>query len=158
MFDTILVYMKCPYCGLRVNMDCQTKDLEQFMFTFKAMHRGYLKGDKSNLFYNNDRDMRARLKMGPEFPHDKSHLVWKNQLEHIRLSASLHKKFKDLEFIDVFCECPSFKCKSYMANKEGKRWSGLSRTFSARLRVVKGFILDEMYDVVLDKEDMDCLG
>lgn len=152
MFDTILVYMECPYCGLRVNIDCQTKDLTKSMFVYRAMHRGYLAGDKSNEFFNDDRERRKRLSVSPEFPHDKSHVVWKNQLEHIRCSAKLPAKFKDLNSISVFCECPSHKCNTYQEKKEGKNWSGLSRTFSARLKVVKGFILDEMIDFKLKEE------
>jgi hypothetical protein len=155
MFDTIIVHDKCPYCGLFVGLDCQTKDLEKALFTYKALHKGYLEGEDDDSFYVQDRELRKKLSTCRSFPEDKEHSVWSNQLERRRAMAKLSKNYESLEYVNVFCECPSHKCKTRAELAAGKDWSGLSMNFEAKLPVINGYIINELFDVNLRDKGVD---
>ena len=146
MFDTISIYKKCPYCGLRVTMYAQTKCLSKNMYTYKPIPREYLLEEDDGSFGFHDKKIRKMLKVYPKFPYDKSHEVWENQFEEAMARAKLPEEFKDLTEVEVFIECPSHICKTYMEKKEGKGWSGSSRCFEAKIPVVDGYLIDELKD------------
>ena len=148
MFDSVMIYYKCPYCELRSTMEGQTKSLSKSMFTYRPVPRTYVTGEGDG-FNKWEKDFRERLPVVPSFPFDKSHTVWKSQYEAAMAAAKLPDGFKNLAHIELFVECPSYKCKSYAEKKAGKDWSGFSRSFEAKMPVLNGYLVEELYDLEL---------
>ncbi len=146
-YDTIMVFMRCPYCKEYRTFDAQTKCLGSLMHTYDALDENWFK--KSSMF---GRKFRQELSVCPQFPLDKEHKVWKNQAERIEARATVHPKYKHLKFVDVICDCHSAKCKSWSAERDlriQELVSGFGRIFHGKIKIHKGFLIGKVYDIEL---------
>lgn len=149
LFDTILVWMDCPYCGFTGRIECQTKDLGNIMFTYKPLADDWFtKKERS------EHSFRETLPVFPQFPLDKEYSVWKNQAELIEAKATLPKQFHHKKFIRVIASCNSVQCRF-----DGDRISilrqgcpsGFSRSFEGKIKIRDGKLIGKVYDIEKDE-------
>jgi hypothetical protein len=126
MFDTINVFMKCPYCGNFESFDAQTKDLNNALFNYTALYEDWF-------LCKTGRKFRLGLPVFKQYPFDKENAVWKNQAEHIEAQAKIEDKFCKLKFVEVIASCPSSK---------------RHLSFEGKIKIKKGFLIGEIYDIV----------
>lgn len=142
MFDTINVFMECPYCGTHGLFDAQTKDLENMLFVYNT--------------YNKD-DMidRTKLKVFKQTPEDISAQCWKNQDQRSRALATIPEGFENLKYVNVTADCNSIKCQF-----DGDRdWiihqgstSGFGRFFRGKIKIEDNMLVGKIYDI--EKDDL----
>ena len=104
MFDSIYVFMLCPYCKRYGNFEAQTKDLDNEMWSFTAM------------FLIPDTLDRTQIPVFKKFPLDKEAGVWASQQERTEAAATIPKEYQGkLNCVDVVTSCP--KCDIYFKGK-----------------------------------------
>lgn len=141
MYDTVNIYMACPYCGEYRMFDAQTKDLNPACFNYHT--------------YRGKKDILDRTKL-PVFgstPNDKSAKVWKSQDEHSRAMAMIPKECKDLKFVNVIAGCHSARCQFDADRDDIIRQgcpSGFGRQFTGKIAVKDGLLTGNIYDIEKD--------
>jgi hypothetical protein len=156
MYDTIHVYQRCPYCGKHQSFDAQTKDLDDAMWNFYSLPDDWFV-KKPNSFGSPQRKFRLGLPVFKEFPMDKADKVWKNQAERREASATVPKKYKQLKSVGVIVDCHSAECQAWADKKDIKRQgcpSGFGRMFDGKIKVSKGYLIGEIYDIQLSDKKM----
>ena len=168
-YDTIIVHMRCPYCGEWGSFDAQTKDLGQAMFTYHTLDEDWFNHMKLNPNMKAkdacnektkkkhkgkwcDREFRIRMPVFPQFPGDKESTVWKDQRE--RHEAQADTGNKQLKYVEVVATCNSINCQF-----DGDRsWilsqgcpSGSGRLFDGKIKVKDGYLVGPIYDIIKDK-------
>ena len=142
MYDTIHVYMECPYCGDHRVFDAQTKDLDPACYSYRP--------------YEKDRLLdRSRIPVFKQNPADKSHKLWKSQDERARTWATIPEKCKDLKFVGVIAGCHSDRCQFDADRDDIIRQgcpSGFGRHFEGKIAIKDGLLVGIIYDIV--KDDM----
>lgn len=148
LYDTILVYMECPYCGFSGQIECQTKDLGNHMHTYHPLRSEWYKKGMSK-----EKRFRVSLPVFPQFPQDKEFTVWKNQAERIEAHATVPKEFRNLKYINVIASCESVECQ-FDGDRISILWqgcpSGFSRSFEGKIRIRNGRLIGEVYDIEKD--------
>jgi hypothetical protein len=141
MYDSINVYMECPYCGDHRLFDAQTKDLTPACYNYHV--------------YRGKKDIIDRTKM-PVFestPNDKSPSVWANQDERSRAMAAVPEAFKELKFVNVIAGCHSPECQFYADREDILRQgspSGFGRQFKGKISIKDGLLTGNIYDIEKD--------
>lgn len=147
-FDTIMVFMRCPYCRKYEHFDAQTKDMNSSMFTFHALPEDWFSKNKIG-----DRDFRLVFPVFKQFPNDKEANVWKNQAEFAEARATLAKEFgSKLKYVNVNADCHSTKCDTWARKRDMIEYgykSGFGRMFEGKIKIEKGMFIGEIYDIVL---------
>ncbi len=148
MFDTVRVYMECPYCGERRFLEAQTKDLERSLHRYESLSES---DRKKELGLD-----RSELPVFPRFPEDKQPEVWESQQELIEARATIPEEYKDLDHIDVTVTCQSVQCQ-FDSNRddilETGSVSGFGRTFEGKIKVEDGLLIGKVFDI--EKDDLD---
>jgi len=152
-FDTIDVFMKCPYCGDFRTFDAQTKDLGSKMYYYDALSSNWFaKGKKGFL----EKKFRMGMCVFKKYPLDKSAKVWKSQGERIEASATVPKEFAHLKFVSVRADCHSTECSLWSEKRDLKCQtcvSGFGRMFDGKIKIYKGMLIGDIYDIELkDKQ------
>lgn len=150
-FDTINVYMECPYCKRYQHFDCQTKDMDSSMWTFRVLDSDWFKS-KDELF---GREFRRALPVFKRFPYDKEG-PWKSQVEKIEASAMVSPEWgKKLRFVNVTVDCCSTKCDTWARERDRRAYgyeSGFGRMFNGKIRIIrKGdnyYFVGPIYDII----------
>lgn len=146
LYDTIYVFMKCPYCGYYQSFDAQTKDLGKHMFCYHVLSLGW----GSETF---GKKFRKKLPVFPRFPRDKSHKLWKNQAEGAEASATIPKEFKKLKYVGVIVGCHSIECQFYADRGDILNQgcpSGFGRLFEGKIKIKNGKLVGSIYDIKKD--------
>lgn len=144
-FDTIEVYGKCPYCGVRQSFRAQTKDLGQLMYVYTALSEEWFDGNRIL-----GRDFRRGLPVFPRFPNDKSAVVWKNQAERAEAAATVPDDFQDLKFVEVIAGCKKPKCLEWAKERDRRlqgSYSGFGRHFEGKIAIKDGKLIDPIFDI-----------
>jgi len=144
LYDTISIWMACPYCGELNVIDAQTKDLGQMMFSYRPLHSDW----ETNKL---EKPFRKKMPVFPSFPLDK--VVWKTQAEQTEANATVPPEFKKLKFIEVTATCNSVKCQFDADRRDIIRQgctSGFGRLFEGKVKIVKGKLVGPIYDIVKD--------
>jgi hypothetical protein len=131
MYDTIKIYLDCPYCGCTVD-EAQTKDLECGLNTYDSVPDFQIK-DLRNLNKKKKKD-------------DWQSFDLKRTMEKCRAPQKLN-------YVDVICDCHSVSCQF-----DGDRDSiicqgspsGFGRMFEGKLLIEKGCFISELKDLKLD--------
>ncbi len=147
-YDTINVYQQCPYCHRYQSFDAQTKDLGSSMYCYDTLSEKWFKKSKKW----NERKFRLGLPVFPRFPKDKSAKVWKSQAERIEAEATVPEEFKNLKFISVIADCHSNICDEWATEKDMRTQgckSGFGRMFEGKIRIKKGMLIGDIYDIEL---------
>jgi hypothetical protein len=150
MFDTIIVFQRCPYCNRFQSFDCQTKDLDLLMYVFHPLEEDW--EDENSLF---NKEMRENFPIFKSFPLDKEFMVWGNQAEFIEAKATLSEEFKNLEFVTIIASCQSLWCNAHARLHDKKTLgyiSGSGRSFKGKIKVKNGKLIGKIYDIILDNE------
>lgn len=150
MFDTVNVWGKCPYCHQHQYYDAQTKDLDNCLHTFDALHKDWYKGKL-------ERKFRLGLPVFKHFPLDKEDKVWKNQAERIEAQATVSPQFRKLKYVEVCICCLSDKCKAFAIERDKRIqgcFSGFGRRFDGRIRIKDGKLIGEVYDIILSEKSL----
>ena len=150
MFDTINVFMKCPYCKLHQMFDAQTKDLDKMLHEYAPLRTDW---NKSKLF---GKKFRKGMPVFPSNPNDKSCIVWKDQAERTEAMAKVPDKFKKLKYVEVYADCSSMKCQFDADRRDILMQgtpSGSGRGFEGKIAIRKGFLIGEIYDI--EKDDLE---
>lgn len=146
LFDTIEVYMKCPYCERPAILEAQTKDLDKSLHHYRTLRDDWF---KDKIF---GKPFRKKLPVFRKFPMDKSATVWKNQAERREAAASIPDTYKKLKYVNVIASCHSTKCKAW-ADKRDMRiqgcTSGFGRMFEGKIKIKKGMLFGDIYDIEL---------
>lgn len=141
MYDTINVYMECPYCGEHRLFDAQTKDLSPACFVYHT--------------YEKDRLLdRTKMPVFRQNPYDRSNTIWKSQDERSRAMATVPEGFKDLKFVDVIAGCHSAKCQFDADREDIIRQgspSGFGRQFTGKIAIKDGMFVGKIYDTKKDE-------
>ena len=123
MFDSIYVFMRCPYCENYEHFEAQTKDLDNVMWSFVPL--------------SNDPDIldRTKLSVFRKFPLDKEAEVWASQQERIDAAATIPEEYQGkLNYVSVITDCPH--CKKY---------------FYGRVAIKNNKLVGEIYDISEEK-------
>lgn len=139
LYDTIEVWGTCPYSNLKSAISCQTKDLGMKMYCYKALSEFDI---PKNNFSRWNVKFRNNIHVFRKFPLDKSAKVWKSQRERTLASATVHKDYKKLKFVDVTCECYCRQCLVYNNKEIGKK-----RYFNGKIKIEKGKLTGEVIEV-----------
>jgi len=132
MYDTIVKYMDCPYCGTRKVFEGQTKDLDSGFETYHTLDVSKKGKPALQLFIRN------------------------TYVENSKIPA----EFGKLKYVDVTFNCGSVSCQ-FDADREWidiqKIPSGFGRSFDGKIKidqVGKDYhLVGDLYDVVLDGHD-----
>lgn len=155
MFDSIYVYMICPYCKEFQNFECQTKDLTNSCYDYNALHEEWFT-------HPMERKFRVKLPVFPQFPFDREYTVWKNQAERTEAMAKVPKEFKKLKFVTVIADCNSTKCHKWAKERDVREqgfFSGFGRMFHGKIRIKNEMIIGKVYDIILsDNRQKDFRG
>ena len=151
-YDSIEVFMECPYCNRYQHFDCQTKDMDSCMWHFDA-----LKDDWFDKKYDGfgSKKFRKGMPMFKKFPFDKDS-PWKNQAEKIEASARLLPEWgKKLRFVNVIVDCKSTECDTWARTRDRRAYgyeSGFGRMFSGKIAIIenkgKHYFISPIYDIV----------
>jgi hypothetical protein len=149
MYDTINVYMQCPYCKKHQTFDAQTKELGTSMFTYHALPKEWYINEFGQRFSR-------LLPVFPQFPLDKSASVWKSQAEKRESQATIPEEFNKKKYVKVIADCHSPLCQAW-AEARDRRFqgheSGFGRMFEGKIAIRKGLLIGEIYDTIhLDKK------
>ena len=144
LYDTINVAMRCPKCGHFEVFDAQTKDLGQCMYTYHTLDKNFYKKKGRGIWF--DKKFRDKLPIFKKFPMDKSDTVWKNQTEEMEASATVPKDLNKLKYVNVIADCHSSKCQLFADLVQGYT-SGFGRSFEGKIKIVKGKLTGEIYDI-----------
>jgi len=140
LYDTIMVYMQCPYCNHYQHFDAQTKDLGQNMHTYNP--------------YDEDQLLdRTTLPVFKSYPEDRCHNLWKNQDELMRERATV----EDIEngHVSVISSCHSVECQFYADRTSLMHQSspsGFGRHFDGKIKIKDGMLVGKIYDIELDEQ------
>lgn len=153
-FDTISVFMRCPYCKKYVTLDAQTKDMDSCMWNFEALDKDWF-GKKAKKQWDG-RSFRKDLPVFPRTPYDKSHSAWKDQKERIEALARVDNSWgKQLRFVSVIVDCRSPECAMWAKERDMRQnghVSGFGRQFSGKIRIVehdkRHYFIAPIYDIV----------
>lgn len=148
-FDTIKVFMICPYCHNHQMLEAQTKDLGERMHTYTPLDEDWY-NEKQKGFFGNERKFRKSLPVFNQFPYDKEGRVWKNQAERIEARAKVPEEFKHLKFVDVVADCHSIECQ-FDADRRDILWqgipSGFGKFFDGKIMIKDGYLTGEVKDI-----------
>lgn len=153
-FDTIDVFMRCPYCKKYQTLDAQTKDMDSCMWHFDALPKNWF--DKKEFL---GKKFRQGLPVFKQFPFDRDS-PWKSQAERIEAQARLAPEWGEkLRFVRVIVSCNSPKCDSWARERDRRAYgyeSGFGRQFDGKIAVIKHkdnhYFIGPIYDIVkLDK-------
>ena len=135
MYDTVYVYMQCPFCKNFTTISCQTKDLDNSLWEFYALPEDWFKegGFFGREFYKKSSVLKS-------YPYDKSHTAWNNIAEKKECMARVPEEFWDLEFVNVICDCDLCNRGSY-ANRMDYNF------FRGKIRIQNGLLIGEVYDI-----------
>ena len=138
MYDTIDVYMECPYCGEHSVFDAQTKDLDRMMNHYRV--------------YEGRKDIidRSKLPVFKSVPNDKSAKVWKSQDEKAIAFATIPKQCDNLKFINVIASCHSPECQFDADREDIIRQgcpSGFGKSFEGKIAIKNGMLVGKIYDL-----------
>ena len=140
MFDTINVFMECPYCGHHQMFDCQTKDLDNVMWDFSTYEK--------DTFLD-----RAKLPSTPSTPADKSAKIWKSQDERQKAMATIPEGYGNLKYVNVIASCHSVECQFYDDRSAIIRQGcpgGFGRCFEGKIAIKNGLLVGDVYDIEKD--------
>ena len=140
LFDTVNVFMECPYCGRHQMFDCQTKDLDNSMCT----HDTY---EKDTLLDRTDLPV-----FGANLA-DKSAKVWKHQDERQKAMATMPEGYDNLKYVRVIASCNSIECQFYSDRADIIRQgcpSGFGRCFHGKIAIRDGLLVGIVYDIEKD--------
>lgn len=151
-YDTIKVFMICPYCHHFQILEGQTKDLGEGMHTYSTLDEDWFSNKKKRI---GDRNFRKGLPVFREFPYDKSNAVWKNQAERIEARAKVPEEFKHLKFVEVIVDCHSVECQ-FDADRESISWqgcpSGFGKFFDGKIMIKDGYLTGNVKDIEIRKD------
>jgi hypothetical protein len=145
MFDSIYVFMRCPYCDHFSNIECQTKDLDNLGWDFHPLDKDWFRGKLEKKF-------RLKIPVFKQFPFDKGNKVWKNQAERSEAAARVPDKFKHLKFVRIIGDCHSRECQTWADERDIRCQgcpSGFGRGFYGKIRIKNGFLFEGVYDFKL---------
>lgn len=150
-FDTIDVYMECPYCKRHQSFDAQTKDMSSGMWHFNALDENWFNKKKEIL----GRKFRQNLPIFKQFPFDKE-TPWKTQAENIEARAQVEPTWgKQLRFVEVTVDCKSTDCDTWARERDmrqGGYVSGFGRMFDGKIAIIehkgKYYFIAPIYDIV----------
>ena len=139
-YDSINVYMNCPYCGEYRKFDAQTKDLGGMMFLYDT--------------YKKDPILdRTKLPVFKKNPFDRSNTLWKSQDERRKENARVVDEFKDLKHIEVIADCKSIKC-NFDSDRNDVILqgcpSGFGRMFHGKILIKDGLLVGDIVDIKKD--------
>ena len=142
MYDTIDVYMECPYCGDHRLFDAQTKDLDNLLYHYHT--------------YDKDRLLdRTKLPVFKSTPNDKSAGIWKSQDERSRSKSTIPEEFNKLKYVEVIAGCHSDRCQFDADREDIVRQgcpSGFGRHFRGKIAIKDGLLVGKIYDI--EKEEL----
>lgn len=151
LYDTIKVYMRCPYCGHHRIFYAQTKDLGENMHTYDALSEDW--EDKESF---GGKKLRRKLPVFRRFPKDKSAKVWETQAEEAEAAAEVPDEFKNSDHVGVTADCNSIECQ-FDADRD---WiirqgspSGFGRMFHGKIKIKDCHLWGDIYDI--KKDDLD---
>ena len=152
LYDSIYVYMKCPYCGKPQEFEAQTKDLDNFMNTYTAMLSYYNKKHKDykNKMAKFFKGMDEEYPVFPKNVNDKEYKVWKNRLEKKEANARIPDEYKKLRYVDVIASCNSLECQFYADRDDIIRQgstSGFGRSFEGKIEIKNGLLMSPIIDI-----------
>lgn len=155
-FDTIEVFMRCPYCNRYMTFSAQTKDMDSLMWNFEALDKDWFDNKEKGKW--DDRNFRKGLPMFAQTPFDKSVFVWKDQKERIEALARVDDSWgKQLRYVYVTTDCQSTECVMWAKERDmrqGGYISGFGRMFSGKLRIIehkkKYYFIAPIYDIEKD--------
>lgn len=126
MFDSIGVYMVCPYCNHYSHIDCQTKDLDNALWNFKPLSEDWWTGSFLERNFFKDAPVRRNV------PYDKEHEAWDSIAERTEAYARVSDEHMDLPYVNVICEC--MDCKN-------------NQFFNGKIRIQDGYLIGSIYDI-----------
>jgi len=141
LYDTIMVYMECPYCGRHQQIDAQTIDLGSMMYIYYTYNR---KGDLLD---------RTKLPVFKRFPLDRQQECWESQDAKARAEATVPEEYRALKEVEVIGTCHSIECQ-FVADRrdilsQGTP-SGFGRLFNGKIKIEGGMLVGKIVDIVLD--------
>jgi glutaredoxin len=144
LYDTIMVFMKCPYCKRMQTFDAQTKDLGNSMFTYHTLPKDWHSSEFGQRL--------CRIApVFPEFPLDKSANVWKSQAEKRESQAAVPEEYSKKKHVKVIADCHSPLCQAW-AEVRDRRFqgheSGFGRMFEGKVAIKGGLLSGEIYDII----------
>lgn len=126
MFDSIYVYMACPYCHRYQRLEAQTKDLESVAFNYRALPADWSEVRKK--FFEGS-------PCAPDFPLDREQTVWKDQAERIEATATISEEYQGkLNYVNVIISC-----------------SSCGKHFNGKIAIKDNKLVGEIYDITRRK-------
>jgi len=131
MYDSIKVYLKCPYCGHIIDSDAQTKDLGKMLRCYSSI----------NYFFIDD------------FLHKGQNGIFEYHRKQDTQDSKAPKGAIKKGYVNVVLDCQSTSCQFDADRRDILRQgnpSGGGRFIEGKLLIKKGCFISELKDIELD--------